>query len=111
MAGKGFQILIAGKMDGATGSHVFQTLPQLQNGADLLVAKNAAVIVHNGDQCIQIAAAAVVSDKGTLPGTYFQKPLPGQLTDAAVDHGAADPHLFAKLPFRGKAGAQGQLPG
>ena len=103
------QAFIRGVLDRTVHRHVLKPLADFQNGADLLPAEHAAVVAHDGDQRIHIAVAAVIRHKSTLAGMHFQKALPGKLCKPAVDHGAADVHLFRKLPFRRQAGAFGQF--
>ena len=103
------QRLVGGTADGIGYRQMFQRPAHLQNGLHLLLAQNAALVFHDGDEGAQVAPAAVIGHHRSLPGPHLHKRLLGQFGHAAVDHGAAHLHLPRQLPFGGQLGAHRQL--
>ena len=65
---QGSNVLLRGAGDDPRRRQLVQGVPDLQNGADLLVAQAAPVIGHNGFQGVQGPGPAIVRDEGAHPG-------------------------------------------
>ena len=65
---QGSDVLLRGAGDDPRRRQLVQGVPDLQNGADLLVAQAAPVIGHNGFQGVQGPGPAIVRDEGAHPG-------------------------------------------
>ena len=108
---KPIELLLRGALDHKLHAQAFVGAAHLQQGAHLIVAHDAAVIVQKRRERVERAALAVIADVDALPRDDLHKPHFFKLDQSGRDHRTAHAHARAHLARRRQLVTGNKLPG
>ena len=108
---KAVELLLRGALDNKLYAQALIGAAHLQQGAHLVVAHDAAVVVQKRRERVERAALAVIADINALPRDDLHKAHFFKLDQTSRDHRTAHAHARTHLARRRQLVAGNKLPG